>query len=152
MHTPTELANRYRASGRKVTPQRLAVFAALQGDCTHPSAERVFEAVRGDMPTISLRTVYQTLNDLADLGELGRIDLGTGATRFDPNLAAHHHSVCNDCGTIADVFGDPTADTSPQIEDIGALAPDVDGFVVSSTEIIFRGLCRSCQEASTHTP
>ena len=38
------------------------------------------------MATISLKTVYQTLNDLAELGEIAALDVGTGRTRFDPNV------------------------------------------------------------------
>ncbi len=55
------------------------------------------------MPTISLRTVYQTLNDLAAMGELVQLELGTGSARFDPNLDAHHHLVCDRCGKVLDV-------------------------------------------------
>ena len=58
------------------------------------------------MPTISLRTVYQTLNDLAAMGELRQLDLGTGSARFDPNLDAHHHLVCERCGKVVDVYAD----------------------------------------------
>ena len=57
----------------------------------HPTAESVYAAVSAEMPTISLRTVYQTLNDLAAMGELSLLDVGTGSTRFDPNLDPHHH-------------------------------------------------------------
>ena len=38
------------------------------------------------METISLKTVYQTLNELAAMGEVAALDLGTGTTRFDPNV------------------------------------------------------------------
>ena len=38
------------------------------------------------METISLKTVYQTLNELAALGEVAALDVGTGTTRFDPNV------------------------------------------------------------------
>ncbi len=38
---------------------------------------------RSQMPTISLKTVYQTLHSLAALGQLQQIDLGTGSARFD---------------------------------------------------------------------
>src|SRR3546814_14252930 len=58
------------------------------------------------MPTISLRTVYQTLNDLAAMGELNALDLGTGSTRFDPTVEPHHHMVCDSCGRIVAVHAD----------------------------------------------
>ena len=62
---------------------------------THPTAESVHAAARAEMETISLKTVYQTLNELAAMGEIAALDLGTGMTRFDPNVeGVHHHLVC----------------------------------------------------------
>ena len=75
------------------------------------SAEAVYEAVSAEMPTISLRTVYQTLNDLAAMGEIQAIDLGTGSARFDLHNDPHHHLVCESCGTIR--TSTPTSPASP---------------------------------------
>ena len=59
------------------------------------------------METISLKTVYQTLHDLAELGEIAALDLGTGMTRFDPNVDhPHHHLVCRQCGRVRDLVAD----------------------------------------------
>ena len=63
------------------------------------------------MPSISLRTVYQTLNDLAEMGEIQALDLGTGSTRFDPNIDEHHHLVCERCGLVRDVALDTGVST-----------------------------------------
>ena len=100
MKSPDELTEAFRRQGLKVTPQRQCIFRALHDNPEHPSAESVYELVRAEMPTISLRTVYQTLNDLAAMGELRQLDLGTGSARFDPNLDAHHHLVCDRCGKV----------------------------------------------------
>jgi Fe2+ or Zn2+ uptake regulation protein len=135
--SPAELSEVFRAQGRKVTPQRLAVCAALEGDEGHPTAEVVYERVRATQPTISLRTVYQTLHDLAAMGEILEIDLGTGASRFDPNLGDHHHLVCDGCGRVHDVVGDNTAARLSRAES--------HGFALSRTDIVFRGLCPACR-------
>src|ERR1700680_1049329 len=104
MKTPEELTELFRFTGRKVTAQRQGIFRALQGNVTHPSAESVYESVRAEMETISLKTVYQTLYELAELGELMTLDLGTGAVRFDPNVEdPHHHLVCRKCGKVRDL-------------------------------------------------
>jgi len=56
------------------------------------------------MPTISLKTVYQTVNDLAAMGEVVLLDLGTGSYRVDPNVEdEHHHLICTRCGKVRDV-------------------------------------------------
>src|SRR6204780_968678 len=98
MQSPDALTDLFRANGRKITAQRQCIFRALEGDVTHPSAERAYERVRTEMPNVSLKTAYQTLNDLAELGQISALDLGTGAARFDPNVeTAHPHLVCRSC-------------------------------------------------------
>jgi len=141
VRTPEALTELFRGQGLKVTPQRQRIFLALDGNEQHPTAEAIYEAVRIEMPTISLRTVYQTLNDLASMGEITPIDVGTGSTRFDPNLADHHHLVCGSCGAVVDVEVD--------VVDAHLDAPaTAHGFEVSRTEIVFRGRCARCAAAS----
>src|ERR1700722_6963656 len=94
MRSPEELAELFRSTGRKVTAQRLCIFRVVEGDVTHPSAEAVHAVASREMETISLKTVYQTLHDLVELGEIASLDVGTGMTRFDPNVDdPHHHLV-----------------------------------------------------------
>lgn len=138
VRTPAELTELFRARGLKVTPQRQAIFRVLHGEVTHPTAEWVYEAVSDSMPTISLRTVYQTLNDLAAMGEVQALDLGTGSARFDPNLDAHHHLVCEHCGRVVDVYADASAVRVPN--------PQRHGFTITTTEVVFRGICPECKD------
>ena len=120
----------------RVTPQRQLLFRLLYDNGTHPSAEALFAAATEQMPGISLRTVYQTLSDLSELGEVHPLDLGTGATRFDPNLGDHHHLVCERCGDVRDVNLESAAKLPPR-EQLG-------GFRVATTQVVFRGLCEVC--------
>jgi Fe2+ or Zn2+ uptake regulation protein len=138
VHSPEELTDLFRSAGRKVTPQRQCIFRVLQGDATHPSAEDVHDAARREMETISLKTVYQTLHELAELGEVVALDLGTGMVRFDPNVeASHHHLVCRNCGKVRDLHVDFSALAVP---------PDVSqGYEVGAAEVVFRGRCEECR-------
>ena len=62
------------------------------------------------MPTISLKTVYQTVHDLESMGEVALLDLGTGSVRVDPNVEhPHHHLVCTRCEKVRDVVVDVAA-------------------------------------------
>jgi len=97
VRSPAELTQAFRQTGLKVTPQRQLLFGLLHGNTSHPSADVLFALASEAMPGISLRTVYQTLNDLAAMGELQSIDFGTGSARFDPNVTDHQHAVCNEC-------------------------------------------------------
>lgn len=140
MKTPTELTELFRHRGLKVTPQRQCIFRTLHGDDSHPTAHAVFQSVREQMPTISLRTVYQTLNDLVALGEIQQVDVGTGAARFDPATSNHHHLVCMRCGALRDVHFDLAGLRLPPRQR--------QGFTISGAEAIFRGLCSKCSPAT----
>ena len=63
-------AARFRARGFELTSQRHAIFAALEGNSTHPTAEAVHAEVIKTLPMVSLRTVCQTLNKMISLGEI----------------------------------------------------------------------------------
>ena len=145
MRSPDELSALFRAQGLKVTPQRQCIFGVLYGDESHPTAETVYAAASAEMPAIALKTVYQTLHDLSQMGEIAVLDVGTGAARFDPNVAsAHHHLVCERCGKVRDLD-----------LDFGALeVPDGlrQGFSIGSAEVVFRGRCDECATFPDHQP
>jgi Fe2+ or Zn2+ uptake regulation protein len=137
MKTVHELTELFRRRGLRVTPQRQAIFGLLQGDQTHPTVEALYDRARTDMPTISLKTVYQTVHDLEDLGELHVLDLGTGSVRVDPNVEHdHHHLVCTVCGRVRDV----------PVEVAGLRLPARyrQAFTVDDVQVIFRGRCETC--------
>lgn len=135
MKSPAELSEAFRANGLKVTPQRQLIFRLMHGNHAHPTAEALYHSAVDLMPGISLRTVYQTLADLEAMGELRSLDLGTGASRFDPNVDEHHHVVCDHCGEVRDVYVSGAESLRVQ---------GLDGFAVDSTSIQFNGVCPRC--------
>jgi Fe2+ or Zn2+ uptake regulation protein len=140
MQSPDALSDLLRANGRKMTAQRQCIFRALEGDVTHPSAERIHQRVLREMPNVSLKTVYQTLNDLAELGAISVLDVGTGSARFDPNVEnTHHHLVCRSCGKVRDV--------AAEFPGLTVSARRAQGFVVDSAEVVFRGRCDECRDS-----
>jgi Fe2+ or Zn2+ uptake regulation protein len=140
MRTTVELTSLFRERGLKVTPQRELVFRLLQGNVTHPTAEAVYSSALEVMPMISLKTVYQVLNDLRALGEIQSIEVGTGALRFDPNTTDHHHLVCQGCADVRDVH----VDTS----ELSLSRAQRSGFSLEGVDVTFRGLCASCRSSS----
>lgn len=142
MLSPVDLAAKYRSIGRKLTPQRKLIFSLLHENVEHPTAEALFAQASDRMPGISLRTVYQTLGELVEMGELQSFDIGGGATRFDPNLGDHHHVVCVDCGQIRDVH----------VTGVSALHPSgAEDFVISEVGVVFQGVCSSCEKSRVKT-
>jgi len=139
MTSVAELTDRFRAEGLRVTPQRQVIFRLLQGNDEHPTVEALYEAARAEMPTISLKTVYQTVHDLEAMGEVSLLDLGTGSVRVDPNVEhPHHHLICTLCNKVRDV-----------VIDVGPLTVPSDarqGFHVDDVEVHFRGICDECSK------
>ncbi len=137
-----ELTERFRAEGLRVTPQRQVIFRLLHGNDEHPTVEALYESARTEMPTISLKTVYQTVHDLEAMGEVTLLDLGTGSVRVDPNVGVrHHHLICTRCNKVRDV-----------VVDVGKLnvpAKARQGFHVDDVEVHFRGVCDECASAAT---
>ncbi len=143
MRAPDELSGILRKHGLKVTPQRRAIFEALSCASGHPTADVIWEQVKEQMPSVSLRTVYQALNGLVELGEIQSVSVGTGASRFDPNNAEHDHFVCDSCDRIYDVIS-----SRPHVVS-GYLGDAASDFRVNTAEVIFRGQCSSCPHPST---
>jgi len=133
-----------RAAGLKLTPQRLAIVRELAEDESHPTAQELFERLRPALPTMSFATVYNTLDALTTAGLCAGLALSPGSSRFDPNMAPHHHLVCDRCGAVRDVPSAPAVDPpDPDAvrREIARVAP---GFEVRSVEKIMRGLCAAC--------
>lgn len=90
--------------GRRMTRQRQAVFDAVVAAGGHPSAEQVFERVRRQLPSVSLATVYNSLEALVDCGQLSRVPrTDRGPARYDPRRDTHHHARCVACSKVWDI-------------------------------------------------
>jgi len=137
MKTCEQLTDLFREQGLRVTPQRQVIFRLLHGDDAHPTVETIYDRARAEMPTMSMKTVYQTVHDLAALGEVDVLDLGTGSLRVDPNVEhAHHHLVCTSCGRVRDL----------PVEFDGLRVPNRyrHDFTIDAVQVIFRGRCDDC--------
>ncbi|MDK9700246.1 MAG: transcriptional repressor [bacterium] len=133
-----------REAGIKLTHQRLVIFQEIAASDEHPDVEAVYQAVRKQLPTISLDTVYRTLWTLNDLGLITTLSPRRENIRFDPNLKQHHHFVCTNCGSIRDF----------ESESFNSLAVPMEvqkfGTVVS-TSVELRGLCEKCSHKRQHS-
>lgn len=134
-----QLTQRCRAEGMNLTPQRIAIYRALVEAKDHPTPEALFVRVRPGMPTLSLATIYKTLEALAQLGLVSEMPATGQSRRFDANMERHHHLVCDRCGSVSD-YRDEALDA------IEAPRP-IRGFRAERIEIHVHGLCRDCARA-----
>ncbi|MCP5027258.1 MAG: transcriptional repressor [Actinomycetia bacterium] len=135
MH-PT-LLTRLRDREYRITSQRRVVAQVLEGPNVHMTADEVHHAAIEILPEISRATVYSTLNELTQLGELLELSLDGRSKRYDPNIApAHHHLVCDHCGQVFDVRHEVVA---PQLT-----PTELHGMTITRAEIVYHGTCASC--------
>lgn len=96
-------AQRLRQVGMRATGPRVAILSLLEGERTHPSAEQIHEALSGELPSLSLSTVYSTLESFLQVGLVRRIPTPEGRLRVDGTTQDHDHAVCRSCGRVFDV-------------------------------------------------
>ena len=135
MKTRDEVRTLFKAKKVPLTHQRLAVYEELSGRHDHPSAESLHESLKKAYPSLSLATVYKTLQTLHEMGMVARVDSPTAQTRYDAITTTHHHAVCAACGKIEDLF-DARLDAIP--------APRASSFRISGHSVHFHGLCGKC--------
>lgn len=92
-------------SGLKATQQRLVIYQKLQSFIDkHPTAEQIYESLHEQNPTLSLGTVYKTLDTFTDVGLIERIPSEGGKMRYDANLTPHNHIFCKESEEIIDLY------------------------------------------------
>ena len=135
-----EAALALRQRGLRLTPQRLLVLQALEGQPGHISAEEIFARVRDRLPRVHISTIYRTLEVLHRLGMVTETDLGEGKKRYHSvGRGQHHHLVCSRCGAVLELK--PTL-LQPLEE---ALRREY-GFRASLQHFAIFGLCSHCQK------
>jgi Fur family peroxide stress response transcriptional regulator len=130
-----------REGGLALTPQRLAIYRALAGDDSHPSAEEIFRRVKPDLLSLSLGTVYRTLELFEAHGLVTRVPGSGNQARFDANREPHSHLVCVRCRRVLDLPQPPPAPT-PREDRLPK------GFRILAQQCHFLGICPDCQRSA----
>jgi len=128
-----------RENGMRLTPQRMEIFRAIDGVRDHPSAYEVFTRVRTLHPTISLDTVYRTLEIFEQWGLVAKLQFLSDKIRYDSDLSVHHHMICSKCKKIWDFKWDEF-DKIKLPADISRWGkPD-------KKDVLIQGVCLDCEK------
>ncbi|POR03606.1 Fe2+/Zn2+ uptake regulation protein [Alkalispirochaeta sphaeroplastigenens] len=99
-----DLLQGLRTAGYRLTPQRTAVCGVLARRDDHPTAQAIFEELKPDFTSLSLTTVYQTLDALVKTGAITSLgSAGDDAIHFEVNTAPHINLACLTCHRICDL-------------------------------------------------
>lgn len=137
-----ELCQRLHQNDYKITPQRRIILKVFLDNLEgHLSAEEIYNIVKETNPEIGLATVYRTLDLLADLDVLQKINFGDGRSRYefaDAEVHHHHHLICLKCGLVTEF----TDDNLEQLEN----SISKSGFKIIDHQLKFYGYCKKCQK------
>ncbi len=120
-----------------LTKQRAVVLQVISETDDHLTANEVFENAKALLPGISFATVYNSLRFLKDVGHIGEIQFGNGASRFDRMTSRHDHALCNECGKLIDLELELPAELVEMAAKLSKYKPE-------SIELTLRGLCPKC--------
>lgn len=135
------LAALLKSKQLKVTPQRLAIFNILYNTVEHPSAETIYKALQPTHPTMSLATIYKTLDTLKKSDLIQELNVGEDSFRYDANVKSHPHMVCKVCHEVSDLH-------TESLDDIISRVQAETDFSIESEKIFFYGTCSKCK--TTH--
>lgn len=133
------VTNILREKGFKATPQRLAVYDALLSTKSHPNAEMLYNMLQPSYPTMSLATVYKTMDIFAELGLIQVLNVGEDSYRYDAETASHPHIRCIECNRVDDIFD---FQAEGLMSEVGAQT----GYQLTGRQLYFFGRCPECQK------
>ena len=117
------------------THQREEILAFLRSKRAHFNAVEIYDAVRSEIPNISLGTVYRNLGKLVEDGEIITVETDNRSIYYDGYVAPHTHFVCQKCGMIYDF--EEEEQNFRSIKD--------QGFVIEKHRTVLYGECAHCK-------
>ena len=123
----------------KVTPQRIAIFDVLAKTKEHPSAEMIYKQLYNDYPTMSLATVYKSLDIFKKSGLVQELNVGEYSFRYDAITESHPHIICTECHRVEDLNDNIFTDLISKISQHTR-------YDVSKQQLYFYGICPQCKE------
>lgn len=132
-----ELAARVRHAGLRATHGRIAALEFLIAH-PHSTAAEVHAGIAAQLPSLSMQSIHNVVNDLTDKGVLRRVDL-PGAARYESRTDDnHHHARCVVCGRIEDV--DCVHGPAPCLTPV----PNPAMPLVLAADVTFQAVCAQC--------
>ncbi len=126
-----------KEKGLKLTRQRLEIIDIIAREKSHPSASAILMKARTKAPTISLSTVYYTLDIMKRAGLIKELEFDDRDSRYEGDISDHLNLVCKGCGKIED-FRSPKPVPLEKVE-------KKTGFKTESARFEYYGLCRECR-------
>jgi len=125
---------------KRKTVQRSLILETVRELQSHATADEVYKMIVKKHPNISRGTVYRNLTLLTDIGEISKMEMPSGADRYEHLCCEHYHAKCTKCGQVFDV-------EMKYITDLERNIIDTHGFEFTGHDVIFRGICHECNSS-----
>lgn len=135
------LIKKLKSNNCKTTPQRIAVYKAVTESKDHPNAEAVFNKLSPLYPTMSLATVYKSLELFVQLGLIQTINVGENSFRYDGRTEEHPHIICTSCWKVEDLENHIFEDLTGQVQKIS-------NYRIEKKQLCFYGTCPECLKSN----
>ena len=126
-------------AGLRVTPQRIAICEFLASTDTHPTSNDIYEQLKNRYPSLSLATIYNTMDILVGMGYVNVLGtIGDDKVHFDGNTSPHVNLACIQCHKIVDMQSDLVDQLDSEINQNS-------GYRVLGARVLYYGICPQCQ-------
>lgn len=127
----------------KATSQRLAICELLYENENHPTAKSIYDRLKEQYPSLSLSTIYNTLDILVGMGLVNALgSIGDDTVHFDGNTTPHINLACTKCHSVTDL-------SSNYVDLLDQAIHQVSGFKLSGSHILYYGICPECQNSES---
>lgn len=130
-----------KKSGAKITQQRKTILKYLVNSHSHPTARQIYNDLNQEDQSLSLATVYNTLDALIKAKLVIDIDDKKSTEHhFDYFGTPHYHIICDHCGLIVDGH-------NFEFQDLLQKAAAESNFLIRSAQVEVHGICPNCQRS-----
>jgi Fur family transcriptional regulator, ferric uptake regulator len=115
------------------TRQRRAIQETFESADRPIGPKEVLEAAAARVPGMGMATVYRTIRELLELGDIVPVDLPGESSRYElAGKRHHHHFHCRRCRGVFEV----------EVCNFQAEVPP--GFRLETHDVVLYGLCSAC--------
>jgi Fur family peroxide stress response transcriptional regulator len=106
----------------------------------HPTASMIYEELKPHFSSLSLATVYNTLDTLVGLGVVNALGhAGDDTVHYDADTEPHVNLACLSCSKIVDI-------PSKHVTHLDAEITAASGYKLLGARLLYYGLCPECQK------
>ena len=122
---------------RRFSKQRQIIYDMIVNNPVHPTADYIYNFLKGEYPELSLGTVYRNLNVLTEMGLILKITSQSDSEHYDANTSNHYHLMCEECNNIFDL-------SVPYLDKIEEDAQTNCKHKIKYHSLVFTGVCEHC--------